>query len=80
MNRPLIVSSAISARARHVGAHVDDRLARDHRRKPRHAVHSDGAKASPSSRNRVPNLASQMRVAFSSIASNTGSVRRASWR
>ena len=27
----------------------------------------------PSSRNRSPNLASQMRVAFSSIASNTGS-------
>ena len=33
----------------------------------------DGAKASPSYRNSVPNLASQMRVAFSSMAWNTGS-------
>ena len=37
------------------------------------AVERDGAKDRPSQRNKLPNVASQMRVAFSNIALKTGS-------
>ena len=40
---------------------------------PAAIVHAPRAKASPSRRDMTPNLASQMRVAFSSMAWNTGS-------